>query len=166
AATVLLRYLLAPPPPGSTRPRALSASLHLTKFGVLPGQATPTVTLSADADELQFTQEQNAWGDVDVIAQTRLLGLYRLNVAPGAQIPHHLHRVMREAELVLSPGLVGWIHDGPDTPLEPGTVFEWEKELAHGYRNTAAHPASILCLDSPPFQPTDEVTLPRPERTP
>ena len=131
------------------------------KFGVLPGQATPAVELQATARELEYKQEENPWGTVDVIAETRLLGLYRLNVLPQMEIPNHEHHVMREAELILSEGLVGWQQGEQPKALVEGSVFEWAKKQPHGYKNTGVRPGSILCLDSPPFDPTDEVEVPR-----
>lgn len=160
AAQVLLRYLLSPPGPSEGRPQPIAATLRLTKFGVLPGQATPSVELQASAEELEYKQEQNPWGTVDVIAETRLLGLYRLNVLPDMEIPNHEHHVMREAELILSGGLVGWKEGHEPKDLVQGSVFEWAKKQPHGYRNTGKRPGSILCLDSPPFDPSDEVEVP------
>lgn len=161
AAQVLLRYLLAPPGPSEGRPRPTGASIKLTKFGVLPGQATPSVELQARAEELDYTHETNPWGTVDIIAETRLLGLYRLNLLPGREIPNHEHHVMREAELVLSSQMLGWKQGQEPDHVPEGSVFEWEKKQPHGYRNVGTKPGSILCLDSPPFDPTDEVEVPR-----
>jgi FolB domain-containing protein len=161
AVSVLLRYMLTPPGPGEARPRPRGASITLTKFGVLPGQALPSVSLSATSSELSYSQERKPWGTVDVIAETRLLGLYRLNLDPGAQIPNHAHHHMRESELLLSDSLQGWVGDSPNRLLPQGATFEWEKWQPHGYHNPGPGPGSILCLDSPPFDPTDEVTSPR-----
>ena len=160
AAQVLLRYLLAPPGPSEGRPRPIAATVKLTKFGVLPGQATPSVELQASAEELDYAQEHNPWGTVDVIAETRLLGLYRLNVLPQMEIPNHEHHVMREAELVLSCGMEGWKEGRPPSVLPMGSILEWQRKQPHGYRNTGTETGSILCLDSPPFDPTDEVEVP------
>lgn len=157
AGRILLRYLLAPPGPGEERPRPLRARVTLTKFGVLPGEARPRVSLSASAWDLDFTREDNPWGTVDVLGETRLIGLYRLNIAPGAGIPEHFHRVMREAELVLGEGLIGWREGEAPRALRVGEVFEWPHRLPHGYRNETEGPLSLLCLDSPPFDPADEV---------
>jgi len=115
------------------------------------------VELSARREEVQFRQEAKPWGTVDVVDECRRLGLYRLNLAPGATIPNHLHRVMNESELVLHPGLVGWQVGHAPRALEVGERFQWPHHHAHGYQNSGERPASLLCIDSPTFDPTDEV---------
>ena len=159
AAHVLVRTLLVPPAPAELRPRVIGARVSLTKFGVLPGVARPRVDVWARAEELQFGEELKEWGTVDVIDETRLFGLYRLNVAPGREIPNHVHRRMREAELVLTEGLVGWKDGEEPAPLAVGAVFEWELEQPHGYRCVGPEPGSILCMDAPPFSAEDEVVV-------
>ncbi len=130
--------------------------VRLTKFKALPGDALAQVELGARADEVVFRREQKPWGTVDIVDECRRLGLYRLNVNPGAEIPNHLHRVMTESELVLHPGLAGWIDGSPTRPLEVGERFRWKHDLPHGYRNVGDRCAGLLCIDSPPFDPTDE----------
>lgn len=159
AVRFLVRSLLLPPVHGSARPPVLSARVRLTKFKALPGDALAQVELAARADEVRFRREQKPWGTVDIVDECRRLGLYRLNVAPGAEIPNHLHRVMTESELVLHPGLAGWIDGNPARPLEVGERFRWKHELPHGYRNVGERFASLLCIDNPPFDPADEVVV-------
>ena len=158
AGHVLVRTLLLPPAPAEERPAVTAARVELTKFGVLPGQARPRVLVSATRDEVAFEVEDKAWGTVDVIDETRLFGVYRLNV--DGEIPNHVHRRMRESELVLTDGLVGWQDDGPDQALAVGHAVEWGNDQPHGYRGRG----SILCIDTPPFAPSDEVAQPRKER--
>jgi len=155
ASRFILRWLLLPPQPGESRPGARRGSVTLTKFNVLPGEALARVSLSGEAPE--YTVETNPWGTVDVVDECRRLGLYRLNVAPGQSIPNHYHQRMREAELVLTPGLVGWREGGSEHRRVVGEAFHWGKNEEHGYRNEGVRPASILCVDSPPFDPADEV---------
>ena len=155
ATRVLLRLLLLPPAPDENRAPVARARVALTKYGVLPGTACPTVELSADT--AAFTIEDKPWGTVDVVAETRHMGLYRLNIAPGATLPNHLHRRMHEAEMVLNTGLLGWQDDEDEVALEPQSVRVWEHEQRHGYRNPSALTKSLLCLDRPPFDPGDEV---------
>lgn len=162
AGSILLRYLLLPPVPDDPRPKVESASVTLTKFGALPGEAQPQVRFEATTNEVRHSQETKDWGTVDVIGENRRLGLYRLNIAPGGEIPNHIHRIMKEQELVLSPGLLGWHDGGPPTPLEPGHRSAWKFEQPHGYRNPASHITSILCMDAPPFDPDDEIEVPYP----
>jgi len=159
AATVLLRYLLLPPLPGRASPAATRATVRLTKFGALTGDARASVEVSGLAAAQTYVREDNAWGMVDVVAPTRRLGVYRLNVAPGGEIPRHVHQRMREEELVLDTGLVGWQAGQPPRLLRPGDRFAWPRGQAHGYRNEGSDFASIICLDAPPFVPEDEVPL-------
>lgn len=157
AARVLLRLLLLPPGPQEDRHAVARARVALTKFGVLKGVARPTVELSGDSAD--FAIEHKPWGSVDVVAETRHMGLYRLNIRPGAVLPNHVHRRMAEAEYVLSSGLEGWCDGGEPRRLRPGEVLEWRHEQPHGYRNPGELPLSLLCLDRPPFDPTDEVEV-------
>lgn len=159
AARVLLRLVLLPPLPDDTRPAVRSAQVSLARLE--EGQPRARVSLSAVASELSWGREENPWGSVDIIDETRRLGLYRLNVAPGQQIPNHIHRKMREAELVVSPGFVGWKDAEPPEVLPIGTVRHWSRGQPHGYQNRSPRTASILCVDAPPFIPSDEVVVAR-----
>ncbi len=159
ASWVLLRALLLPAIEGAAAPSPQRATVRLTKYGALPGQARAVVTQAGLAAAQTYLREDNDWGTVDVIAETRRLGVYRLNVAPGREIPRHVHRRMREAELILGDGLVGWQEGHEPRPLAEGERFTWDRGRAHGYRNTGTGISSILCLDAPPFIPEDEVPL-------
>jgi len=158
AALVLLRLLLLPAP-NEERPTVARARVALTKFGVLPGVARPTVELIGES--VDFTTEDKEWGTVDVIAETRHMGLYRLNIGPGKELPNHLHRGMNEAEMALSDGLLSWHDDEAPRALTTGEVLRWRHNQPHGYRNHDAVVHSLLCLDRPPFDPEDEVAVPR-----
>lgn len=160
AARALVRTALLPPAPGQRRPRAIHAEVKLTKFGVLPGEARAIVRTSASADALRYTRQSTEWGSVDVIDRNRRVGLYRLNVTPGQEISTHAHTGLREAELVLNHGLVGWTTESPPTPLSPGTSNLWAKNQPHGYRNVSRRVACLLCLDAPPFDRAEEQLLP------
>lgn len=160
AAHVLLHWLLLPPSAGEDRPPTVAAGVSLTKFGVLPGAARPRVSVQAQAASLSFGHEVNPWGTVDVVAETERLGLYRLNVAPGQRIPNHVHRRMKEHEYVLTDGILGWRNNRAPTPLSAGTRRDWALDEPHGYHNASERVASILCLDRPRFDPTDEVVVP------
>jgi dihydroneopterin aldolase len=93
AARMLLRYLLLPPAADDPRPAVHAASVSLTKFGVLSGQATPCLTLTSEADALTWHTERHAWGQRDVIDESDRLRLCRLRPASGAAAPapkgHH-----------------------------------------------------------------------------
>jgi mannose-6-phosphate isomerase-like protein (cupin superfamily) len=64
---------------------------------------------------------------------------------------------MREAEMVLSPGLMGWAGDLKLYTLFVGDRRRWPHGLPHGYHNPTDAVASLLCIDSPPFLPEDEI---------
>jgi dihydroneopterin aldolase len=154
AAHALARYVLAPPAPGERRAAVERARITLTKPTALGGAAVPSLTIERDAAWVELTQEQKPFGTVDVIHETRDAGIYRLNVAPGHVIPLHVHRVMQEAEMVLSDGLLC-----QGMPVRAGTVHRWPKDAAHGYKNPTRRHQTILCVDSPPFIPEDEVAV-------
>ncbi len=154
AAHVLTRYLLAPPAPGAERPRIEEVVLRLQKPYALAGHGVPSLEVTRDAREVELERETKAWGTVDVVFETRRAGVYRLNVAPGRGIPLHVHQVMREAELVLGAGL-----RCQGQPVVSGAVFRWPKGAAHRWDNPSEAWQSILCVDSPPFLPHDEVEV-------
>ncbi|MEY3210962.1 MAG: hypothetical protein RIT28_1443 [Pseudomonadota bacterium] len=151
AARALLRMLLLPPPPTSPRPPATWARLRLSKPNALPGGVLARVAVASHAAEQSYTQEVKPWGSVDHIDQSRRLALYRLNLLPGAVMPRHYHRHLVESELTLSPGLWGAQDGEQDAPLPIGHRRHWRRGQVHGYHNPSPHIASILCIDTPPF---------------
>jgi dihydroneopterin aldolase len=155
AAHALARYLLLPPAPGERRAQIDALRLRLTKpSAVLAGQALPWVEITRDAAEFALQTEESKFGHVDVVFETRDAGIYRLNVAPGRCIPLHVHKQMRESELVLSEGLLC-----QGQPVAPGSVFHWPLGAAHRYDNPTTRFQTILCVDSPRFMPEDEVEV-------
>lgn len=101
-----------------------------------------------------FTIEANDFGAAHVLYENDTLGLYVLEVAPGATIPAHYHRVMQESELVLDAGLLQ-----QNLPVRPGDAFTWPTGYVHAYRNPTKRPKRILCIDRPKFIPEDEVVV-------
>src|SRR5262249_39561093 len=85
---------------------------------------------------------------------TKEVGIYRLNLAPHASIPLHMHKTMRESEMVLGEGL---LCQGRQTPK--GFVHRWPLGAAHCYENPTDRVQSILCIDSPPSREDDEVLV-------
>jgi len=85
------------------------------------------------------------------------MGLYRLTLLPGTSLPEHHHLRMREAELVLDTGLEGTQDGGPRRALAIGERVTWKAGQKHSYHNTGKTSASLLCMDSPPFDPADEI---------
>ncbi len=154
AAHALTRYLLAPPALGEERARVQAVTLRLEKPLALGGNGLPSLEVQRDANDVKLTHEDKPFGRVDVVAETRDVGIYRLNVAPGRSIPLHVHRVMNEAEMVLGDGLLL-----SGEPVATGTVHRWPHGAAHRYDNPTARWQSILCVDAPPFLPDDEVEV-------
>lgn len=155
AARALARLLLAPPAPGEQRPRARSATVRLTKPDALGGAGIPSVEITRDAADVELEHETKPFGTVDILEETRAVGIYRLNIAPGRGIPMHVHRVMQEYELILGEGL---LCNGQ--PIPPGHWFRWPKDAPHRYDNPTSSWRSILCVDSPPFLVDDEIEVP------
>lgn len=151
AATVLARWLqLAPTGSGATY-----GDLTLT----LRPDAGHPVTLSAQPAPYE-RESDKPWGWVDIIHETAVVGFYRLTLQGGGVLPTHVHAVMEEIELVVDPGLEGWWDGGPATALTPGRHLPWRHGQPHGYRHQGGPgPASLLCIDTPPFDPEDERIL-------
>jgi dihydroneopterin aldolase len=154
AAHALCRFLLAPPGSGEPRAAISRVRLTLTKPTALGGRAVPSLEVERDVGSVVLGCEHKPFGTVDVIHETRDAGIYRLNIAPGKDIPRHVHRVMRESELVLTRGLYC---QGKPAPL--GSVRHWAHGEAHGYSNPTRRVQSLLCVDSPAFIESDEVVL-------
>jgi len=154
AARALTRLLLAPPAPGERRARIQEVSLRLTKPFALAGHGVPSLEVHRRAADVVLSHESKPFGTVDVLDETKHVGIYRLNVAPGRGIPLHVHRRMQESELLLGDGLLC-----QGRPVSAGTAFRWPKEAAHRYDNPTDRWQSILCVDSPPFMPEDEVEV-------
>lgn len=154
AAHAIAKLVLAPPPPGETSARVEEVTVRLTKPGALKGFATPSLEIHRDTAWCELGVEEKPWGTVDVVHETRDAGIYRLNVAPGQGIPLHVHRVMRESEMVLTKGLLC-----QNEAVPPGTVHRWPRGAAHRYDNPTERWQSILCVDLPRFIPEDEVEV-------
>lgn len=154
AAHALARYLLVPPLEDDRRPRVESVRIRLTKPEAMKGLAIPSLEIRRTAEWATLEVETKPFGTVDVIHETKEAGIYRLNVAPGRSIPLHLHRQMREAEMVLGDGLLC-----QGAPCPPGTVHRWPLEAAHMYENPTDRTQSILCVDSPRFIEEDEIEV-------
>jgi FolB domain-containing protein len=156
AAHALCAYLLAPPSPAEQRAHIARARVVLTKPTALGGRAVPSLELEREAGFAPVGREIKPFGTVDVIHETRDAGIYRLNIAPGREIPLHEHRVMQESEMVLTRGLLC-----QGKPVVPGTVHQWSHGVAHCYRNPTRRYQSILCVDSPRFIEADEIPVPQ-----
>jgi len=154
AAHTLAKMLLAPPAVGERRAPIERIRLTLTKPLALGGRGVPSLTIERDASWVVLVHEQKSFGTVDIVHETRDAGIYRLNVAPGRGIPLHVHRVMNECEMVLGDGLLC-----QGKQVAPGTVFRWPHGAAHRYDNPTDRWQTVLCVDAPRFDPSDEVEV-------
>ena len=102
-----------------------------------------------------LTHEKSDWGRIDIVIETPepSAGLYILRIAPHQSIPLHIHRVMRERELVISHGLMS-----QNKAVPYGSVMHWG-DLPHTYHNPTEHFQSVLCIDTPSFLPDDEILV-------
>jgi len=150
AAQALAKLLLAAPAPGESRVGPAALRLTLSEAG------GPSLTVEHDAAWAQsgVARELKPWGAVDTVDESADAGIYRLNLAPGAGIPLHVHRVMREEEMVLSDGL---LCQGRGAPA--GSVRRWPHQVPHRYDNPTDRWQSILCVNAPRFQPGDEIEV-------
>jgi dihydroneopterin aldolase len=154
AAHALARYLLAPPALGERRAQLERVRLRLTKPFALGATTVPALQIERDRDWVELQHEHKAFGLVEIVHETKDAGIYRLNIAPGAAIPLHIHRQMREAEMVLSDGLLCQHQRVP-----VGAVHRWPRGAAHCYENPTDRYQSILCVDSPRFIESDEIAV-------
>ncbi len=154
AAHALARYLLAPPAPGERRAQIESLRMRLSKPEALGGAAIPSIEIERHRSWVTLAREDKPFGTVDVVHETQDAGIYRLNVAPGRDIPLHVHRRMQESEMVLGEGLLC-----QGAPCPAGTVHRWPYDTPHTYRNPTDRHQSILCVDSPRFMEEDEIVV-------
>lgn len=152
AAHALCRLLLSPPAAGERRAGIQRVRLRLTKPEALGGLAIPSLEIERSAEALDLVQEHKPFGTVDVVFETTNAGIYRLNIAPGKGIPLHMHKIMRESEMVLTSGLLC-----QDERVPVGTVHRWPLGAKHRYDNPTGRYQTILCVDSPRFIEGDEI---------
>lgn len=154
AAHAIGRALLLPPLVGEKRVAVEAVELRLRKPGALGGRGRPTLLFARSAGDVSYRQESKAFGTVDVVFETREVGIYRLNVASGQSIGLHIHQQMQEAELVLSAGLLC-----QGEPAKRGSVRVWPHGLPHRYDNPTDEVQALLCIDRPPFVECDEIAV-------
>ena len=161
AVEAICATLLMNPPPDrpSIRPDAVEVSIQ--KPQALGGKAVPVVTVLRHALEMQYGVEHNNFGHVDILHENQDCGVYLLHIPAGGQIPSHIHKVMGEAELVMSSGLLL-----QNESVEGGIAHFWPLEFVHQYDNPSDATRTILCVNRPKFNPADEIRVPIPESWP
>ncbi|KZN54710.1 hypothetical protein N474_17525 [Pseudoalteromonas luteoviolacea CPMOR-2] len=121
------------------------------------------IEIKFKADEIPFYKsfvrghvefESQAFGKVDILFEEAQFGVYLLNIEPGKSIPNHIHLEMEEHELILDSGLYL-----DNKPIVAGNAFSWPKGVIHGYQNRGDKVATVLCIDSPKFIPSDEIIV-------
>jgi dihydroneopterin aldolase len=158
AAEALARYVLAPPTADAPRAQVQGVTVRLSKPKALAGSALASLRIHRDASEMSYGVEEKGFGRVDRIFEDAGCGIYRLRVAPGAEIPTHVHRVMDESEMALGDGLLL-----QGKPVLAGSVFHWPKDFPHLWQNPRDIEQTILCVDRPSFIEDDEVVVDVPE---
>lgn len=107
-----------------------------------------------DKFRFQAEVENTRFGYADSLLLTKTFGVYRLRISPGLEIPKHMHKVMEEKEIMLTDG----IHlDGKLLPA--GHIQVWPHKTPHRYENKTKEEQSILCIDQPPFDASDEILV-------
>ncbi|MEE2787470.1 MAG: dihydroneopterin aldolase [Myxococcota bacterium] len=159
ASMALHRWLLLPPLPGQERPQILGSHLRIKKYSAFETDAVAIVSSSAAHGDFDYAVEEKTWGSVDIVAETKQVGFYRLNITPGHELPLHYHTYMREQEWVSDGQLVLLQSDEDDRPLHAREWIEFPLHHVHGYRAVGQVPASLLCMDSPPFNHDDEILV-------
>ena len=154
AAETICAYVLAKPTGDAKRCCVDAVTLELTKPAALGDVAMPSVRVYREASEYSPEVETKEFGQVDIIAEGKGYGVYRLRIAPGSAIPTHVHRVMCEHELVLGDGLLL-----QNEPIGAGWAHSWPFDFPHRYDNPTDTEQTILCVDKPPFIPEDEVVV-------
>lgn len=147
AHAALARILAAPPALGESRAAMGALRFELSWAGGFRRDRVQPEAFPIGREEKEF-------GVVDILYECESFGLYRLNIRPGSGIPLHVHRQMQEWELVISEGL---LLQGKPAPLHQAS--RWNHEVAHRYDNPSPQWKTLLCVDSPPFIPTDEIIV-------
>ncbi|MGB0679387.1 MAG: dihydroneopterin aldolase [Polyangiales bacterium] len=154
AAVALTKLLLLAPAQGQSASLVQRVRLRLSKPEALGGSAVPAVEIERCRPWCQVGEEKREFGRVDIIHESHTAGMYRLNIAPGCFIPAHHHQIMREAELMLTDGLLCC-----GAPIAQGAVRCWQQGQVHRYDNPTDRMQSILCIDAPPFIEADEIVV-------
>ena len=158
AAEALCAVVLGPQAPDRIGQTLEAMEVTLEKPLALGGRAIPAVHILRKREDYAYTQERNEFGLVDVLHENRDCGIYRLRIRAGGQIPPHFHRVMGEAELVMSDGLLL-----QEQPVPGGVAHFWPLELVHAYQNPTDMERSILCVNRPVFDRSDEIAIAAPD---
>ncbi len=154
ACHAICRTLLLPPIEGERRAAIQGVSIRIEKPDALGGRAVPCLQLSRIVDDVSFRMVQCPFGPLHVVHETPNVGIVRLSLAPGGRVPLHMHRVIQEAEMLLTDGIQVQGVAGPR-----GSTRLWPKYFPHGYFNSTSRTQGILRLCRPRCCGTDEVLV-------
>jgi FolB domain-containing protein len=106
AAHALCRYLLLPPALGEARPQVERVRVCLSKPGGLPSRAVPSLEIERDSAWLDMERKEKSFGFIDIVYEGRDMGIYRIDLAPGASLILPPSVNGRAAEMTLSNALL------------------------------------------------------------
>lgn len=136
-------------------PTVAQVRLRLTKPHALIGRAEgASVEIVRQAEDFPRGFEDNDFGQVEILYESREAGLYLLHVDPGRGIPSHYHAQMRELEWCVAGSLE---RDG--VALRDLAPVAWPHGRVHRYDNPSDERATLFCCDVPPFIREDEIVV-------
>lgn len=94
------------------------------------------------------------WGEVVTMGSTEEYSCSLLRVHPGQKIPNHIHKKMREIEIIAKgEALVN------GNVLKKDSISIWEPNQSHEYINNSDEILEVICLACPPYDPLDEIPV-------
>ncbi len=154
ACHALCRTLLLPPTEGEHRAAIESVRLRIEKPEGLLGRAIPCLEVCRHRSDVSYRVQERSFGSLHLVHETPKLGIYRVNLAPGRNVPLHMHRQIHEAEMLLTNGVL--VQDNLGLR---GSVRLWPRNFPHSYHNPTAETQGILCLCRPPYSELDEISV-------
>ena len=154
AAHVLAKYLLSPPPPSARTARIDAVRIRLEKPHALGGNGVASLEIERDRAWFQDQTAEKPFGQIDIVHETRRVGVYRLHIRPRATIPLQVHRRLSKSEMILTDGLL--CQGEPAPRLSTRT---WPIDAPHMYENPTDEVQTILRLDTPPSPWDDDVMV-------
>jgi hypothetical protein len=145
AAHALCRYLLLPPALGENRPQIDRVRICLSKPGGLPSRAVPSLEIERDTTWVDFRRRKMSFGFLDIVYEGRELGIYRIDIIPGATLVLHPNSTGRAAEMTLSGGL---LYQG--RRVRTGSARQRQPTDTCRYANPTDRAQTLLCVDTRP----------------
>jgi FolB domain-containing protein len=143
AAHALCRFLLLPPALGENRPQVDRVRICLSKPGGLPSRAVPSLEIERDSAWVEIDRRKKACGFVDVVYEGRDVGVYRVDVAPLANLALPSSASGRAAEMALSSSLTC-----QNRRFRVGTARQRQSGATLNYSNPTDRYQTLLCVDA------------------